>query len=83
MNQNFIQKEIKRNLKSGNAFYNSVQNPSYSSLLTKNLKIKIYRNMFPVVWYVCETWSLTLRQEQRLRSFENRVLRKLSLRGTR
>jgi hypothetical protein len=46
-------------------------------LLSKNLKIKIYRNMFPVVWYGCEIWSLTWRQEHRLRIFENRVLRKL------
>ena len=43
---------------------------------TKNLKIKIYRTIIlPVVLYSCETWSLTLREEHRLRVFENRVLR--------
>jgi hypothetical protein len=45
-------------------------------LLYKNLKIKIYRTIIlPVVLYGCETWSLTLREERRLRVFENRVLR--------
>jgi len=45
-------------------------------LLTKNLKIKIYRTIIlHVVLYGCETWSLTLREERRLRVFENRVLR--------
>jgi hypothetical protein len=45
-------------------------------LLSKNLKIKIYRNIIlPVVLYGFETWSLILRAERRLRVFENRVLR--------
>ena len=49
-----------------------------SSLLPKNLKIKIYRTIIlPVVLYGCETWSLTLREEHRLRVFENRVLRRI------
>ena len=49
-----------------------------SSLLSKNLKIKIYRSIIlPVVWYGCETWSLTLRKERRLRVLENRVLRRI------
>jgi len=49
-----------------------------SSLLSKNLKIKIYRTIIlPVVLYGCETWSLTLREERRLRVFENRVLRRV------
>jgi hypothetical protein len=52
----------------GNACYYSVQNLLYSSLLSKNLKIKIYRTIIlPVVLYGCETWSLTLREERRLR----------------
>jgi len=43
-----------------------------------NLKIKIYRTIIlPVVLYGCETWSLTLREERRLRVFENRVLRRI------
>jgi len=47
-------------------------------LLTKNLKIKIYRTIIlPVVWYGCETWSLTLREEYRLRVTEKRVLRRI------
>ena len=59
-----------------NFCYHSVQNLLSSSLLTKNLKIKIYRTIIlPVVLYGCETWSLTLREEHRLRVFENRVLR--------
>ena len=44
----------------------------------KNLKIKIYRNIIlPVVLYGCETWSLTLREERRLRVFENMMLRRI------
>ena len=55
-----------------------MQNVLSSSLLSKNLKIKIYRTIvLPVVLYVCETWSLTLREERRLRVFENRVLRRV------
>ena len=55
-----------------------MQNLLSSSLLSKKLKIKIYRNIIlPVVLYGCETWSLTLRDERRLRVFENRVLRKV------
>jgi hypothetical protein len=43
--------------------------------LSRNLKVKIYKAIIlPVVLYGCETWSLTLREEQRLRVFENRVL---------
>ena len=46
--------------------------------LLKNLKIKIYRiTILPVVLYGCETWSLTLREECRLRVFENKMLRKI------
>src|SRR5215472_6263405 len=71
--QNSIQEEIKSRLKLGNACYHSVQNLLFSRLLSKNLKIKIYRSIIlPVVLYGCETWSLTLREEHRLRVFENR-----------
>ena len=49
-----------------------------SKLLSKNLKIKIYRTIIlPVVLYGCETWSLTLREERKLRVFENMVLRRI------
>jgi hypothetical protein len=77
-NQNLIQEEIKRKLNSGNACYRSVQNLLSSRLLSKNLKISIYKTIIlPVVLYGCETWSLTLREEHRLRVFENRVLRRI------
>ena len=65
-------------IQSGNACYHSVQNLLSSSLLSKNLKIKIYRTIIlPVVLYGCETWLLTLRDEHRPRVFENRVLRRI------
>ena len=77
-NQNSIAEEIKSRLKSGNACYHSLQNLLSSRLLSKNLKIKIYRTVIlPVVLYGCETWSLTLREERKLRLFENRVLRRI------
>jgi len=77
-NQNSILDEIKSRLKSVNACYHSVQNLLSSSLPSKHLKIKIYRTIIlPVVLYGCETWSLTLREERRLRVFENRVLRRI------
>jgi hypothetical protein len=47
-------------------------------VISKNLKIKIYKTVIlPVVLYGCETWFLTLREEHRLRVFENRVLRRI------
>jgi hypothetical protein len=46
-------------------------------LLSKNTKIRVHRTILPVVLYGCETWSLTLREEQRLRVFESRVLRRI------
>jgi hypothetical protein len=77
-NQNLIQEEIKRRLSSGNACYHSVQSFLYSRLLSKNLKIRIYKTIIlPVILYGCETWSLTLREEHRLRVFENKVLRRI------
>ena len=61
-NKNSIQDEIKSRLKVGNAYYYSVQNLLSSSLLSKMLKIKIYRTIIlRVVLYWCETWSLTLK----------------------
>ena len=67
-NQNSIAEEIKRRLRSGNACYHSVQNLLSSRLLSENLKIKIYRTIIlPVVLYGCETWSLTLREERKLK----------------
>jgi len=75
-NQNSIAEEIKSRLRSGNACYHLMQNLLSSRLLSKNLKIKIYRTIIlPVILYGCETWSLTLREERKLRVFENMVLR--------
>jgi hypothetical protein len=49
-----------------------------SRLLSKNIKVRIYKTIIlPVVLYGCETWSLTLREEHRMRVFENRVLRRI------
>ena len=77
-NQNSIPEEIKSRLKSGNACYHSVQNLLSSRLLSKILKVKIYRTVIlPVVLYGCETWSLTLRKERKLRVFGNMVLRRI------
>jgi len=85
-NQNCIAEEIKSSLRSGNACYHSVQNLLSSRLLSQNLKIKIYIYIYiyiyrtiilPVVLYGCETWSLTLREERKLRMFENMVLRRI------
>jgi len=74
----YIHEGIKSRLKLGNVCYYSVQNLLSSSLLSKNLKIKIYRTIIlTVVLYGCETWSLTLREKRRLRVFENRVLRRV------
>jgi hypothetical protein len=67
-NQNDIRDEIKNRLNSGKACYHSVQNLFSSHLISKNLKIKIYKTIIlPVVLYGCETWSLTLGEEHRLR----------------
>jgi hypothetical protein len=61
-NQNCIQEEIKSRLKLGNVCYHSVQNILSSSLLPKNINIKINTNIIlPVVLYGCETWALTWR----------------------
>jgi hypothetical protein len=58
-------------------FY-SVQNLLSSRLLSKNLKIKIHRTIIlPFVLYGCEAWSLTIRDEHRLKVFETRVLRRV------
>jgi hypothetical protein len=76
--QNCMHEKIKSRLNSGNACYHSVQSLLSSRLLSRNLKVKIYKIIIlPVVLYGCETWSLTLREEHRLRVFENRVLRRI------
>ena len=78
MNQNSIHEEMWSRLKSGNASYNLEQNILSSSLLSKNIKIKIHRTIIlSVVLYGCNTWSLMLREVHRLKVYENRVLRRI------
>jgi hypothetical protein len=73
-----MHEEIKSRLNSGNACYHSVQSLLSSRLLSRNVKDKIYRTIIlPVVLYGCETWSVKLTEEHRLRVFENRVLRRI------
>jgi hypothetical protein len=56
----------------------SVQNLLSSRLLSKNIKLKIYKNIIlPVVLYGCETWSLIIREGHRLGLFENIALRRI------
>jgi hypothetical protein len=69
---------VKVTLNSGNVCYHSVQKILSSCLFSKNFKIKIHKTIIlPVVLYGCETLSLTLREEHRLRVFENRVLMRI------
>jgi hypothetical protein len=76
-NQNSIQEEIKYSLKAGNACYYLVQTLLSYTLLSKNLKIKIYKTIILPVMLLngCEMWPLTLSEKCRLRKFENRILR--------
>ncbi|KAJ4443868.1 hypothetical protein ANN_05655 [Periplaneta americana] len=77
-NINDTREEIKRRINMGNACYYSVEKLLSSSLLSKNLKVRIYKTVIlPVLLYGCETWTFTLREEHRLRVFENKVLRKI------
>jgi hypothetical protein len=77
-NQNLIQEKIKRRLNSGNACYHSVPNRLSSRLLSKNIRLRIHKTVvLAVVLYGCETSSLTLREERRLRVLENRLLRRI------
>ncbi|KAJ4431620.1 hypothetical protein ANN_20219 [Periplaneta americana] len=77
-NINDTREEIKHRINMGNACYYSVGKLLSSSLHSKNLKVRIYKTVIlPVVLYGCETWTLTLKEEHRLRVFENKVLRKI------
>jgi hypothetical protein len=76
--QNCIYEEIKSCLNSENACYRSVQSLLSSRLLCRNVKVKTYETVIlPVVLYGCETWSLILGEDHRLRVFENRVMRRI------
>jgi hypothetical protein len=77
-NENFIREEIKSKFESRNASYYSVQNFIAAILLSNNIQIKIYRAIIlPVGMYGNETWSPALREESKLRMFENRMVRKI------
>jgi hypothetical protein len=77
--QDCMHEQIKSRLNSGNVCYLSVQSLPSSRLLSRNITVKIYKTIIlPVVLFGCESWSLTLRKEHRLRVFKNRVLRRIS-----
>ena len=77
-NQNSMQEEITSRMKSGKACNHSVKNLLSPSLLSKNLKMNIYRTIvLPVMVCGCEAWSLTLREERRVRVFEKKVVRRI------
>jgi hypothetical protein len=77
-NQNLLQEKIKGRLNSGHVCYHSVQNLLSSRLLSKNVKVRIYKTIIlPVVLCGCEPLSLTVRDEHKLRVFENGVLRRI------
>jgi hypothetical protein len=76
--QNCMKEVIKSTLNTGNACYHSVQSLLSSRLWSRNINVKIYKTIIlPVVLYGCETWSPALREEHKLRVFENRVLRRI------
>jgi hypothetical protein len=76
--QNCLHEVIISRLNSGYACYHLVQSLLSSPLLSRNIKVKIYKTIFlTFVLYGCETLSLALREEHRLRVFENRVLRRM------
>jgi hypothetical protein len=63
---------MKRRLDSDNACYHSVQNVLSARLRSINCKIRTYKTIIlRLVLYECETWSLTLNEEHKLRAFEN------------
>jgi hypothetical protein len=76
--QNCMHEEKKSRLNLGNACYHLVQSLLSSCLLSRNVKVKIYKiTILPVVFYGCETSSPTSREVHRLRVFEKRVLRRI------
>ena len=77
-NTNNICEEIKWRINMGNSCYYSCEKILSACLLFKKLKVNTYKTIIlPVAFYDCETWSLTLREEHRLRVFKNKVLRKI------
>ena len=64
----------KLQLSENNIYSKLLQTKAIQEDLSKNLKIKVYETIIlPVVLYGCETWFLTLREECKLRIFENRI----------
>ena len=77
-NTNDIREEIKCKISMGNACYYSLEKILSSLQLSKKLKVNTFKTIItPVVLYGCEIWTLTLREEHRLRVFQNKVLRKI------
>jgi hypothetical protein len=75
-NQNLVREEIKWRLNSGNACYHLVQNIFSFRPLSKNIKNRIHKTIIlPVVLYGSEIWSLILKEKNRLRVFENSLMR--------
>jgi hypothetical protein len=75
--QNCLYEEVKSKQNSGNACYCSVQSILSSRLLSGNVKVKIYKTIIvQIVSYGCETWSVKLKENHKLRVFKNRVLRR-------
>jgi hypothetical protein len=76
--KNCMNEEIKSRLNSENICYHLVKSLLSFHLLSRNVKVKIYKTIIlQAVLYGCETWSLSLREEHRLRVFENMVLRRI------
>jgi hypothetical protein len=71
-----MHEEIER-LNPGNAYYCSIRSLLSSHLLSWNVKVKIHKTTILPVLYGCKTCSVILREEQRLRVFENWVLRRI------
>jgi hypothetical protein len=73
-----MHEEITSRLKPGIACCHSGQSLLSSRLLSRNVRLKVYKTVIlPVVLYGCEAWSLTLREEHRLRVFKDRVLSRI------
>jgi len=75
---NEIREELKKRINLGNACFYSVNKLLGSRVLSKRLKIRVYKTIIlPVVLYGSEAWSLTLQDEKKFRVFENKILRKI------
>jgi hypothetical protein len=76
-NHNPIREEIKKIFNSDSVCYHSVQKLLSSCLQPRNIKIRIYKTVLPVVQHGCEIWREGGREEHRLRVFEYRLLRRI------